>query len=246
MKNWKNLHTSTALFFLLFFCINCVNAQKWGNRNTIVGEGPVVEKTIDVPSFTGVNVTFSGDVVFKQGRTQSVRVVGQQNIIDNISTNVKDGYWRLGFRDNVRKMEKLKVYITVPTLDKVVLSGSGDIDSDGSFNNLGDLVVGLSGSGNIDLDVSAKAVKCKLSGSGNIELAGSASSQTVQISGSGNVRTYELSTSSCEVGISGSGNCKLNVSNDLDVRISGSGSVNYKGSPRVNTKISGSGSVSAR
>ena len=47
-----------------------------------------------------------------------------------------------------------------------------------------------------------------------------------------------------EISISGSGNCRCWVENDLEVRVSGSGSVYYKGDPeKVDARISGSGKV---
>ena len=242
MKNWKNVFTT---FLMAFLAISLTYAQKsWGSG--ISGQGPTVERTLNVSPFTGVGLAFSGDVFIKQGSTQSVKVVGQQNIIDNIDTEVKNGHWNIGFKKSVKKMSTLKVYITIPNLTKAVLSGSGNLSTDGQFNNVGELPVSLSGSGNINLTIDAKRVVSKISGSGNIKLSGSAGSHEIGISGSGNVNAFDLNSGECDVRISGSGNCRVDVKSNLDVRISGSGDVAYKGSPRVNSRISGSGNVTSR
>ena len=241
MKIWKNL---SSLFILTLLFNTTLSAQNW--KNKITGEGPVVERTLKVANFTGVTLAFSGDIFIKQGSTQSVKVSGQQNIIDNIKTEVKNGVWYVGFKNPVRRSSGLKVYITMPKLTSAGLSGSGNLTTQGNFNGIGDLPVKLSGSGNISLNISAASVESTISGSGNIKLSGTANSHSIRVSGSGNVQSYDLKTSDCKVAISGSGNCNVHASNALDVRISGSGDVRYHGSPKVNSKVSGSGNVSSR
>jgi hypothetical protein len=53
-----------------------------------------------------------------------------------------------------------------------------------------------------------------------------------------------LTTETCNVRISGSGDVSIHVREELDVTISGSGGVSYRGNPsHVNSHASGSGSV---
>jgi uncharacterized protein YaiE (UPF0345 family) len=242
MKNWKNLFTTLTFCFILTATLS---AQNWW-KSGIKGEGPTVERNLQLNNFEGITLAFSGNVYLKQGSSQSVKVVGQQNIIDNIKTDVSNGHWKIGFDRPVRNHDKLEIYITIPTLNKAVVSGSGNISSEGKFSASGDAYVGVSGSGNVSLNLSASSIETKISGSGNINLDGSTNDMSIQISGSGNVRAYELAAANCSVSISGSGGAKVNVNDDLSVRISGSGDVFYKGRPRVKSKVSGSGDVAAR
>lgn len=242
MKNWK------TLFSTLTFCLvltASLSAQNWW-KSGIKGEGPVVEQNLQLDEIEGITLAFSGNVYIKQGNTQSVKVVGQQNIIDNIKREVSNGHWKIGFDRPVRNHDKLNVYITIPTLNRAVVSGSGNISTEGKFKTSGDAYVGVSGSGNIDLNLSASSIESKISGSGNIALGGSTNDMSIHISGSGSVKAYELEAANCSVSISGSGGAKVNVNDDLSVRISGSGDVYYKGRPRVKSKVSGSGDVAAR
>ena len=222
-----------------------LTAQNWW-KDRIRGEGPTVTKTLNVDKFDGVGLTFSGDVYLRQGNTQSVKVEGQENIINNIVTDVQDGYWKIKFDRPVRNHDPIKVYITVPTLRKAAISGSGDLKSDGGFTNLSNLELGISGSGNIDFDAEAESIIAKISGSGDIDLEGKADEAEVRISGSGDIQAYGLKAQNCEVRISGSGNCQITAEERLDVRVSGSGDVYYKGRPRINSKVSGSGDLISR
>jgi len=216
-------------------------SQNWGIGEK--GKGEVVSKDLHLDNFTGIELGFNGDVIITQGASQKVRVEGQQNIIDLINTDISKGTWKIDFVKNVNNHKNLTIYITIPTLTKIGVSGSGNIKTTNSFDNLGDLGVFVSGSGNLKLDVSAKSIKSRISGSGNITLKGNSNSQEIKISGSGDVNAYDMKVEEAVVHISGSGECELNVSKSLEVRISGSGDVYYKGDPNVKAKVSGSGDV---
>ena len=54
-------------------------------------------KTLNLDNFDGFTMAISGNVYIKQGSKQSVSVEAQQNIIDNIVTEVKDKEWKIKF-----------------------------------------------------------------------------------------------------------------------------------------------------
>src|SRR5690606_28809703 len=102
----------------------------------------------------------------------------------------------------------------------------------------------LSGSGNMRIyKAQFDEINTQISGDGNIILGGSAHTLNCSISGSGNVDALDCPVQIAKVTISGSGNAKLDVSEQLDVIISGSGNVEYKGNSVVTSQISGSGTV---
>lgn len=238
----KNL---TVIIGLLVLCSQEMQAQNWW-KNGISGEGPTVTRTLDLDDFAAIRLTNNAKVYIRQGSPQSVEVEAQENIIDNLKREVQDDTWTIGFDRSVRRYDGMKVYITIPHLEGLRVSGSGSITSEGRFTGVDDLGVSISGSGDIRLDVDATSVDSHISGSGNIKLRGNTGHHEISISGSGDVEAYELSSESCKVRISGSGDCDVDVREDLEVRISGSGDVNYKGRPRISSRISGSGDINGR
>lgn len=239
MKNLTLVIVLVALFVLP------AQAQNWW-KSGISGKGPVVKRQLDLSSFDKLILSNNAKVYLRQGRTQSVEVEAQENIIDNLVKDVSGNTWKIRFDQPVRRYEGMKVYITVPTLTGLRISGSGSINGENKFTGLQELGVSVSGSGDINLELDAKRIDSNISGSGDIRLAGSTGALEIRISGSGEVEASELVSDSCKVRISGSGDCEVEVKNDLDVHISGSGDVNYKGRPRVNTRITGSGDVRGR
>lgn len=240
----KNLRIYSALFVIQLFCISAFAQNWWGNG--IKGEGPIVEQQLDISDFTGVALGISGNVVLQQGDRTSVMIKGQQNIIDNIKTEVRGDTWNIRFDKNVKDHKKVVIYITMPTLTEAYVSGSGKMESKGAFSNLKDLDLAVSGSGNLTLEVDAEKIETAISGSGDVNLAGNSHEMDVQISGSGELEGFDMSTKDCDIRISGSGECEISVSENLEVKVSGSGDVYYKGNPRVRSKISGSGDVVSR
>lgn len=251
MLTSKDFHQSNSLVMkkislAVSFCLTMILtlpavAQSWWGG--IKGEGPKVVRELNLDKFDGFTLSISGTVYVRQGSPQSVEIEAQDNIIANIKTDVSGNIWKIGFDKNVRDHDGVKIWITVPTLTRAGISGSGDIVGESRFTGLGDLDLGISGSGNIRLEFEAKNVSSGISGSGDMDLRGRADSHQVRISGSGDIKAYDLETGASEIRISGSGGCQVNASEDLNISTSGSGDVYYRGRPRVKAKVSGSGEV---
>jgi putative autotransporter adhesin-like protein len=221
--------------------ISATTAQKW---KTIHGEGDVVKKELNIASFDGVSLGFHGDVYITQGSAQKVEVEAQQNIIDNIKREVKDGVWRVNFENNVKNAKPVNVYITIPELTEASVSGSGNLISTGKFTGIDHLATYISGSGNVKLEVDAQSVDGAISGSGKIELKGMSGSMDMSISGSGSINAREFEVENIEVSISGSGNANVYAKESLEASISGSGNIRYRGeAAKVKARVSGSGNV---
>ncbi len=238
MKKAKIIITLMIVSIGLLFS-SCIKDLKH-----IKGQGPVVSQNFDLPSVSGVALSIDANVVVSYGDSQSVRIEGQQNIIDDIEKYVTaDGLWQIGYYQPVKNHAGITIYIVTTRFDYAVISGSGGITTTSFFPDTLDVYLRISGSGNISMNTLAQNIQSEISGSGLIYLSGSAHEHHIQISGSGTVRAFDLSTFNTYVTISGSGNSEVWASNMLNVEISGSGNVYYRGYPQIITKISGSGRV---
>lgn len=212
---------TVKILSLLLACtcwvIHTASAQK------ISGQGSTVNQTLNLDKFESLGLGISAKVYLTQG-SQSVRIEAQQNIIDNIKTEVKNGSWNIDFKQRVNNHTDITIHVSMPTIEALSIGGSGEIIGKSNFNNLGNLALAIGGSG-------------------TIELAGSAKDVEISIAGSGDVKTGNLKANNCEVSIAGSGDAYIEVNNDLDVSIAGSGDVHYRGKPRISSSVAGSGSV---
>ena len=225
----------------------------------------------DVENFTKISFGFAGKLYLKQGSPQKVELEGNRDILEEIETEVDGGRLRIGkegkWFDWDFGNDKITVYITVPNIEGVSVSGSGDIVGQSKIRT-DDLELKVSGSGSMELDVEARGdVEADVSGSGNMNLRGHFESFESDVSGSGRVVLRANIDNTASFGISGSGKIEASGSADFvrtrisgsgkvlaadletkrcEVRISGSGDVEINVISELDATISGSGSVSYR
>ena len=201
----------------------------------------------DVEKFSVLSVNVPANVKVKQGSTQEVVLEGDDDDLANIETYVKGDKLIIKRKDSKRWFDwgsdKINIYVTMTEIEGLHISGSGTLESDGTLKT-NDLDLKVSGSGDMDISCNAKNIDSSISGSGKIVLDGTSQDNEISISGSGRLLAMDLQAAKYNVTISGSGNCKINVIDELVARVSGSGNIYYKGSPdRVDSKVSGSGNI---
>lgn len=194
---------------------------------TTTGSGDIRTETRDVSGFTTVDLAGSGHVVIEQGRTDSLSITAESNLLPELSSQVSNGALILGAKrsHNIRPTHDITYRVTLKELHGLRLSGSGSQTATG---------------------IDARELDIEISGSGDITMTGSAEAQTVDIAGSGTYDAIGLHTDTATVSISGSGDATLGILVTLDATISGSGNVAYTGNPRVSQDVSGSGEVVQR
>jgi hypothetical protein len=227
-------------------------------------------ETRNVGSFTKIAFRFPGKLYLRQGSPQKVEIEGKADILKEVETEIegsrlvigREGKWNSWWEDND---EKITVYITVPNIDGISVSGSGDVVGETKITTTAlDLAVSGSGSLSLDADVSGD-VESNVSGSGDIVLKGKCKSFESDVSGSGKVELAMAIAGAADFSVSGSGKIEASGTSDevkatisgsgkvlaadlqtnrCDVRISGSGDVEINVKSELNANISGSGSVS--
>lgn len=218
------------------------------DNNCKSGSGSSTTRNLSLSTITSIDFEQAGEVIITQGITQAVVVTGDENVVNDIDTDVDNGVWKIDFDKDCYKDYDLTIFITVVNINEIALSGSGSItvnDFTGQQNNLS---LDISGSGSIFLSAfdGPQDMTVDISGSGTIEASADIATLKnldIKISGSGNYDGFSISSDNCDIDIPGSGNCKVTVNNSLDVKISGSGSVFYKGNPSITSNITGSGEI---
>ncbi|MDX1939695.1 MAG: head GIN domain-containing protein [Saprospiraceae bacterium] len=206
-------------------------------------DGAIVNEVINMASFDAIDLRIAGKVYIRQGNQQRVEIEAPQRLIDEMEFDVRGGEWEIKTDRCVRyDNDDLIIYITLPKISSLKISGSGDIISENTLE-VEDLDLRISGSGSIDAAIEADDIDATISGSGDIYLEGRADVLNFVISGSGDFRGFNLLVNAAKITISGSGDVEVSVVDALDVKIFGSGDVYYKGTPTINTQISGSGKV---
>lgn len=233
--------TTVALLGLCLLTNGCfLEDEDW--LGCVDGDGPIISESLDVDDFDGIQLEMEAEVFITQGPDFEVSVEGKENIIDEIDTDVRSGIWRIEADQCVRDVDELRIFITMPVIRSLSISGSGSIRGE-NFFEVDDIDLAISGSGYLDLGLKADDIEVRISGSGDLELEGEADELDARISGSGDINAFRMTVNEAEVQISGSGDTEITVTDILRGRISGSGDILYKGKPAIDVAVSGSGVV---
>jgi len=218
----KKISFSVVVLIITFLFSSCV-------KEIVRGNGDTESETRNASNFSSVSLEGSGKVTITQGASFAVTVTDDENLLPYVETTTSGDELRIRYKPNTWiKHGNLEVAITMPELNGIQLSGSGEYIINGHFVNSGTFRSRMSGSGDVRIsDFDTKHADFDISGSGKIDAEG-------------------LWAETASVHISGSGDAELSVSNELDAHISGSGTIYYHGTPAVSTHVSGSGKVVKR
>jgi putative autotransporter adhesin-like protein len=216
-------------------------------KETVVGSGKPATEDRQVGAVTDVSLSGIGNLTIRQEDAPALTVTADDNLLPLIETETSGK--RLTIRTksgfNLKPSGPIAITLTVPKLEKLGISGSGNATADRLTGE--NLTVKLSGAGNATLrEVTCKTLSISLSGAGNAVITGSAESATATISGAGEIDASGFKVANADVRVSGAGNAAVWATDELKAKVSGAGDVTYKGSPKVDRKVSGAGSVKPR
>lgn len=208
----------------------------------VSGNGKVREKERNVEAFNTIEASGMFELHIKQGDRHSVRLVADENLHELIETEVRGGTLEVHSRENISRAKELDLYITVPKLNGLHLSGAVSVDSEG-FIPGDDLSIETSGAAEISLGIRASSIAMSLSGASEVNLSGTAERVAVSASGASEIHMYELQTRSLSLDLSGASEVRCNASESLRVDASGASDIRYRGNPKVQQSLSGAASI---
>jgi hypothetical protein len=206
----------------------------------------------NVGNFTSIHYAIPGKLMLRQGSPQKVEISGDKDVLQEIKTEVEGTRLVVGVKSkwnnwNFKDDGNIIVYITVPNLEALKVSGSGDVIGETAFNT-GNFDLDISGSGDVKVTVqSSSEIDVNISGSGELDMTGKCRSFSSRVSGSGDMDLDMAVGDLAEFQISGSGDVKaVGSANEFKTSISGSSRISAEDfqTNRADIRISGSGDIS--
>jgi hypothetical protein len=197
------------------------------------GNGQRTTETRPLAGFSNVSSSSSLDVSIARGDAFRVEVSIDSNLQALVATRVDGPTLSIDVTEGVgRVVDGSQVTVTMPTLGIAEASGSGRLSAAG-FAQDEPVDLTLEGSGLLSFDGNVPAARVRSSGSGEARLTGIAASLSVDVEGSGTVDSRDLTATTADLSVSGSGNLAALVTGSVRVAISGSGSVDLFGGATV-------------
>jgi hypothetical protein len=231
--------------YILAFLLPVLLFSCDGPFDRIEGNGVMEEKEKSLQSFDRLEVSGVFKVKLIPSDNHKVIIEADENLQRYILVDQDGDRLKIRMKSNINIKTKKGINITVymKELSKLELAGSGDVVSEGLFENDDKMEVLIAGSGNADLQVKTPEMKVSIGGSGKVILDGKTRDFKLSIGGSGDFEGENLMSENADISIAGSGSARVFASVDLKVSIAGSGDVFYKGQPNVKKSIAGVGNV---
>ncbi|NQX38531.1 Putative auto-transporter adhesin, head GIN domain [Pedobacter steynii] len=195
-------------------------------KEKLTASGDKITETRTPGNFNGVNISGSKTIYVNYGTEYKVEIKGSKNLIPFFKTSIINDVLYLSYEKVNVLHDDLEVLVTLPQIKNAALSGSGKILISGDFRLTDKLKTSASGSGEIRVDTPFEV-----------------NDLLVNISGSGKINLEKIVAKDADVDISGSGDARISITEELKARISGSGKLYYTGNPEIDSKISGSGKL---
>jgi len=206
------------------------------------GNGVVVNDTRSVgEDFTKVSASEGLLVYVTQADEFKIEVEADENVIDLIETDIKNGKLRIHTEENIGRATK-NIYVSLPKVTALRSSSGAHLTSKNVIKTTELEVDGSSGA-IIDLEVVTNEIEIDASSGANLNISGSTDDALVDVSSGGNINAKDLETRTCNADASSGGNVKIQVSKSLVADASSGGNISYSGDPNVEKKKSVSGSV---
>jgi hypothetical protein len=224
----------SIMFLIVFLCLRAFSSSIVPDSEEIRNPG----------KFSRISLALSAKVYLVQGPECKLEIEANDNDLDKIKTEVKNGKLHIGTKSWASGPKgSVTIHITMPELEGLSVAGSGSIVASKGFD-CNELDLDISGSGAIKMvNLSVEELDATITGSGHIKLNGepAADELSLTITGSGSFSSEELKIDEADINITGSGSAKVHVIKELTTNITGSGNVHYRGDPMINANATGSG-----
>ena len=223
-----------------------------GDVSTDVNPNEAVSRLLaDGAEFTSLVFKSLGDVFLIQGDQCELRIEGDPDLIDKVTTHLQDEELKITYAVDIADWtglqwinteNRLRYYVTVKALKQLHLGGAGVIRADQLHGD--HLKVRHAGIGALTLSgLHYRELEVTLGGLGEIRFKGEVTSQVVELTGGGSYHAVELHSQAADITLTGAGSAQVWVDEKLLARLSGAGNILYKGDPQVEKTITGLGDV---
>jgi hypothetical protein len=152
MKTIKKIGIIVMMTALVAAIPYSTHAKKY-----IRGNGNLEKETRNVSSFDALDISSAFDIYLTQGNKESLVIEADDNLMDNIITEVNGGTLKIYVKGNVRNVKEMKAFISFKMLEKIELSGACDLFGENTFK-FDDLDIESSGASDIEMTFTADKV----------------------------------------------------------------------------------------
>ena len=211
--------------------------QVTGNGNVQTEERPVTEAFYEVRGSAGL------DVYLTEGDSEKIVVEADENLLDIIETEIKDGKLIIRTDKNIGRSKSKKVHVTYTRLSTIEASSGADVFSNSPVN-ADEITLDASSGADLEVEVHAQKVYAESSSGADLKVSGTTKMLTAKASSGSDIKAGNLVTEDCDAKASSGADIVVHVTGQLDGKASSGGDIKYYGNPAAVNKTDGhSGSI---
>lgn len=198
----------------------------------------------NVKSFDGIKVSTGIDLYLTMGNSEEVKIVADEDIIDDIKTEVKDGtlhiYTKKNNWFNWGGNKTRKAYVSVTELNRLHASSGSDVVSENTLE--GDrLEVKASSGSDVKLDVIIKNLSVDASSGSDAKLSGKSKTFEAEASSGSDIKAQNLEAKIGKLRASSGSDISVTITDELYARASSGADIRYYGNPQIRDTDESSG-----
>lgn len=230
----------TVGLLIALLSTSCAFDINFGNGKR--GNGVVVKDRRDITEdFTAVSASEGLDVYVTQANEFEITIEADENIIDLIRTDIRDGRLKIHTSENIGKATK-KVFVSLPEITSLESSSGADLIAR-SVIEADHISLDASSGSDLELEVIADEVDADTSSGADIRISGEANMFYADASSGSDIRADNFRVKRCQAKASSGADINVNVSESLVADANSGADISYSGEPEVKKRKSVSGSV---
>ncbi|HEY9005714.1 MAG TPA: PspC domain-containing protein [Ohtaekwangia sp.] len=214
-------------------CLTCPVAE---------GDPETEEETsneYDLTDFREVEVSGLFDVRITRGDEYSVELTGPEDEKEKYKIEREGNTLVIDYDDergihwgkDLLDIDKMKINIIMPQLEKLKAKGAGKISFKDFTTN--DLDIDVVGAVDVKGEADAEAVTLHLSGASQVSLEGKGHTMEATVQGASTLRAYSFEVEDAVIEVNGASSAKVNVTRHLEMEEGIASDIDYRGHPDV-------------
>ena len=204
----------------------------------ILAFGKGIDKTENrtASNFKGIKVSSGIDLYITMGDAEKVTIVADDDIINDIITEVKDGMLNIYVKQhnwfNLSVNQTRKAYVTIKEINRIDASAGSDVKSENTLSG-DELKVDASSGSDVKIDVYFKNLSLDLSSGSDAYVSGKVKILEADASSGSDIKAEKLESKICKVSVSSGADATVNVTDELYAKASSGGDIKFFGNPSV-------------
>lgn len=223
------MKTLKKVLFLLMIAITSYGTVIAGNSDET--------QMRKVNGFNAIKVSTGIDLYLTMGSTEEVKVVADDDIIDDLITEVENGTLKIYMKRRNwfnwgNGNETKKVYVTVNELIELSASSGSDVESTNTLEGES-LDVSCSSGSDLKIEVHYKNLSVDTSSGSDSKIRGKVKTLRVDASSGSDIKAGDLESAICYANASSGSDITVSVSSELYANASSGSDINYHGNPGI-------------